>query len=251
MIPIRQLQTAIARLKTERNHVQQLIDQYDQLLNARLGALTAQLQELRQTVQQQQSRQSRRRSEQDRVTVGSGQWAVISEPFRQPLTNNQSTNQLVTNQPPPIHRTAQTLKKLYRQAVSLAHPDRFAGDSDREARATEVMSQLNAAYAREDLEAVSDLLADLEDGLPFLDLPGPVRRSDGTASSEPDPEALERIQKRLTQTHDSLVRELATLRQSEAYRIMTNDALDLPAHFDQLERQCLFQIDRLRNDLAS
>ncbi|TAE24118.1 MAG: hypothetical protein EAZ91_20890 [Cytophagales bacterium] len=236
---LRHLQAAIARLKTERGHVQQLIDQYDQLLNVRLGALTAQLQELRQAVQQKQATFSRRRSEQDRFTENRDgrnaasptlrQRAVSSEQFRQHLTSNQSTNQ-----PAP-----DTLKKLYRQAVSLAHPDRFAGDAEREARATEVMSQLNAAYARDDLEAVSDLLADLEDGLPFLDLPGP----------DPDPEALERIQKRLTQTHDALVRELATLRQSEAYRIMTTDAIDLTTHFDELERRCLAQLDQLRNEL--
>jgi hypothetical protein len=234
---------AIARLKAERGHVQQLIDQYDQLLNVRLGPLTTQLTELRQAMQHQQSIHSRRRSEQDRLTVNSEQRAVNRDgpTFRQPTANNQLTNQPITTNQSTNQPLPDTLKKLYRQAVSLAHPDRFSGDADREARATEVMSQLNAAYAREDLEAVSDLLADLEDGLPFLDL----------LSSEPDPEALERIQKRLTQTHDALFRELATLRQSEAYRMMTNDAVELATHFDELERRCLLQIDRLRNELAS
>ncbi len=34
VLDLRQLQAAIARLKAEREHVQQLMQQYDQLLNA-------------------------------------------------------------------------------------------------------------------------------------------------------------------------------------------------------------------------
>ena len=223
MNPFRQLQNAIASLRAERDHVQLLIQQYDQLLNVRLGALLTRLSELQQAANTRRAAQSRRRSEQD---------ALVSwqPPGVTQSTNNQSTNQPITD----------SLKKLYRRAVSLIHPDLFAGDPEREARATELMAQLNAAYAGEDTEAVRELLTDLEDGLPFLDLPG----------LEPDPQAMEHILKRLTQRHDALVRELAILRRSGSYRIMSDESVDLAAHFDEIERRCLLQIDRLRNELA-
>ena len=229
------LQTAIARLKAERDYVQQLIQQYDQLLNARLGVLLARLSALQQAVETSRATHSRRRSEQD--TLVDWQPPSVAQP------GFSATPPIPT---PPKHDTepapaaAVSLKKLYRRAVALAHPDLFAGDTDREARATEFMGQLNAAYAREDTDAVQQLLADWEEGLPFLDLPG----------HEPDPQTLARIMARLTHTRDALVREIAVLRQTEAYRIMSDETINLSAHFDSLEQRCLAQIELLMKQVA-
>ncbi len=229
------LQTAIARLKAERAYVQQLMQQYDQLLNARLGALLARLSALQQAVETSRATHSRRRSEQDALV----DWQPPS--VAQPVFSTAPP----TPTPPKRHTepaptAGESLKKLYRRAVSLAHPDLFAGDPDREVRATEFMGQLNAAYAREDTDAVQHLLTDWEEGLPFLDVPG----------QEPDPQTLARVVARLTHTRDALVREIAGLRQTEAYRIMSDETVDLAAHFTSLEQRCLAHIELLMNQVA-
>ena len=221
---IRATQADVARLRAGKDSCQHLIRKYDQLAQTHLGTLLTRLAELQQALVIQKATQSRRRSDIDEL--------VKSEEHR--VKTFGETAQTL-NPPAPSPR-----RKLYRQAAALAHPDLFAGNPERENRATEVMAQLNAAYQREDTEAVQHLLDDLQDGLPFLDLPG----------SEPDAPALERILARLTQSRDALVLELSVLRNSENYRIMSDGKLDLTAHFVQLEQRCVNQITMLLRLLA-
>lgn len=227
---IRAIQADIARLRAGKDSCQHLIREYDQLAQTHLGTLLTRLAELQQALVVQKATQSRRRSDFDELVK------------REELSGKSFGKTAKTlTAPSPQPPAPPPLRKLYRQAATLAHPDLFAGNSDRENRATEVMAQLNAAYQREDSEAVQQLLDDLKDGLPFLDLPG----------DEPDAQALERILARLTRTRDALVLELAVLRNSENYRIMSNGQLDLTAHFSQLEQRCLNQIELLINQLGT
>ncbi len=232
---IRATQSDVARLRAEKDRCQHLIREYDQLVQTYLGPLLTRLTEIQQALAIQKATQSRRRSDADELTVNSP--GGEPQQFRRVIVTANSVGSLP--QTPAHNPPLQTIRKLYRQAAALAHPDLFAGDSNREARANEVMTQLNAAYEREDTEAVQQLLDDLQDGLPFLDLPG----------SEPDAPALERILARLTRTRDALIQEIAVLRQAEAYRIMSDEKLDLTDHLTQLEQRCLNQIEFLMNQL--
>lgn len=228
---IRALQAEITALETEKARIQALIDQYHRRFRQQFGELLRQIIQLQGHLATRRAGQSRRRSDAE---------VANDYPARYEQTQRKLEEALAHTPAEPDATAAADLRHLYRRAVSLAHPDRFAGDPDREARATEVRIQLTAAYQREDTEAVQQLLDDLQDGLPFLDLPG----------AKPDAPALERMLARLTQSRNALALELAILHNSENYRIMTDDQLDLTAHFTQLEQRCLNQIELLMNQLG-
>lgn len=96
-----------------------------------------------------------------------------------------------------------TLKKLYREAAQLCHPDRVA-DAHKSA-ATAAFQQVFSAYQRQD---VADLQAHLLD----------LRR--GIFTADPAPSSAEMLQDRrdaLAAKHAALLRELAELRAAEAF----------------------------------
>ena len=64
--------------------------------------------------------------------------------------------------PAPRPAITEELKQAYRQAVKLFHPD-LVLDSLEKARRTSLMSDLNAAYARGDLEAIKALIRKHQD----------------------------------------------------------------------------------------
>jgi hypothetical protein len=60
------------------------------------------------------------------------------------------------------------LKKKYRKAATLCHPDRFTEDAMK-ARAHEIFVQLQEAYSKNDLNKVNEILENLEKGIFDID----------------------------------------------------------------------------------
>ncbi|HIE5389289.1 TPA: DNA repair protein [Enterobacter cancerogenus] len=115
------------------------------------------------------------------------------------------------------------LKRLWRQASKLCHPDLVADDLKEEANA--MMVQLNQAKQRGDVKAIRSLVARLQQG--FEPLMASDRLND-----------LARIRKKMDQVREqinTLVNELAELEKEESW-LLVSSLSNMEAYFAQQEK---------------
>jgi len=130
----------------------------------------------------------------------------------------------------PIDETL--LKKLYREACMLAHPDKFMNEPEKQQKATELMARLAEAYRNKDLDLVQHIWQRLHNGLAF-----------GFDWATPrDANLLLQIRESLLTRREALLQEIEGLRQSFTYTLLTRYA-KLDDYINQ-------QREQLRNDIA-
>lgn len=115
------------------------------------------------------------------------------------------------------------LKRLWRQASKLCHPDLVADDLKDEANT--MMVQLNQAKQRGDVKAIRSLVARLQQGFE------PIMASDRLND-------LERIRKKMAQVReqiDTLVSELAELEKEESWLVVST-LNNMESYFTQQEK---------------
>ncbi|MBL5965661.1 DNA repair protein [Lelliottia amnigena] len=115
------------------------------------------------------------------------------------------------------------LKRLWRQAGKLCHPDLVADDLKDEANT--MMVQLNQAKQRGDVKAIRSLVARLQQGFE------PIMASDRLND-------LERIRKKMAQVReqiDTLVSELAELEKEESW-LLVSTLNNMESYFTQQEK---------------
>ena len=128
------------------------------------------------------------------------------------------------------------LKKLYREAAQLCHPDRVA--AAHQSAATAAFQQVLSAYQRQDVAALQAHLLDL-------------RRGIFTAAPVPDSVELLRARRdALAARHAALLRELAELRAAEAYALAQAGEAERTAYLTTNRAALLAERDRLRVQLA-
>ena len=226
---IRSLEAQIARLEEEKVGCQYLVDQYYRLFRLQLSDLLLQVAELQMRLAYQRASQTGRRSDSEEAQT----W---QERFDQ---TNRIIQEAIAHQPAHLDETAeQELKRLFRQAVTIAHPDRNINDPDRTAQATAFMVRLNDAYKRRDLVAVRQLLQDLNDGHLL------ANQSEMNLAVD----TLQQWCERLLDRQASLQSEIIKLKVEEPYRLMTIQT-DLVLHFSTLRQRMQQQIDSLQLQL--
>lgn len=130
-----------------------------------------------------------------------------------------------------------TLKKLYREAAQLCHPDRVA-KAHKDA-ATAVFQQVLSAYQRQDVAALQTQLLDLRRGI--------------FTAATPAPNSVEVLQARRdarAARHADLLRELAELRASEAFALAQADETTRETYLATNRAALLAERDRLRKQYA-
>lgn len=132
-----------------------------------------------------------------------------------------------------------SLKKQYREACVMAHPDKFFNNPDKQQKATELMSRLTAAYRDRNADLVREIWQSLCEGIAFgLDWDAPT-----------DSETLKRIWDSLRQKKDDLLTFIEKSQQSHLYRIIQKSSLD---EFIAAERQKLLtEIEILKQSIPS
>ena len=132
-----------------------------------------------------------------------------------------------------------SLKKQYREACVMAHPDKFFNDPAKQEKATELMARLSAAYRNRDVELVREIWQSLRDGIAFgLDWNAPN-----------DSETLQRIWDSLRQKKDDLLTFIENKQQSHLYQIIQKASLD--EHVATLRQQLLAEIEALKQSTPS
>ena len=124
------------------------------------------------------------------------------------------------------------LKKLYRKASRLTHPDTVAEVFKEEA--TKIFIALNSAYKRKDLAKLKEIFAGLESGITFAyDL-----------DDINDKELLRKKSEILREKIDIINQEIEALLQSNTY-ITIKETDDLDAYFNELKEHLTFEKEAL------
>ncbi|KAB7725991.1 DUF1669 domain-containing protein [Rudanella paleaurantiibacter] len=132
------------------------------------------------------------------------------------------------------------LKKLYREACMLAHPDKFMDTPEKQERANNLMAQIADAYRNKDLDTVRAIWQRLQDGTAFgFDWNTPRNAS-----------VLNQIRGTLQARKDELTATIHRLQQSFIYTIITQYP-DLSEYIASQRQQLQQDIAILRQSLSA
>lgn len=126
------------------------------------------------------------------------------------------------------------LKKLYRKASRLCHPDLVSQELIEQA--TQMMKALNNAYAKQDINAVREILISLENGRGFDVASDTIQ--DKTLLKEKIVEVREMINEN--------EEEIERIKEDEIMEIL-NENEDIEVYFDKVEEQLKAEYERLKN----
>jgi hypothetical protein len=127
------------------------------------------------------------------------------------------------------------LKKLYKKAARLCHPD-IVADTLKE-KAHEMMQQLNETYSRQDLVQLKKILHSLESGTIF----------NLTSDSVNDTELLKEKIKEYKETLKHIEDEIAEIQEDDSYKTISN-LEDWDAYFEELKNELKKEKERLEEE---
>ena len=125
------------------------------------------------------------------------------------------------------------LKRVYRKASKLCHPDIVADDLKEHAQ--EIMQQLNEAYHRKDLKAVKDILFNLESGNGF------TKSSDVITDKELLKAKIAVMKERIKEVSA----EIEEIKQDEVFKLI-QEIGDWSEYFERLKAQLKDEYRRLK-----
>ena len=226
-LEIRRLETELLALEAEQAETGRLLMAFELWHQRELGELLQEVLALRRDV-------ARHARQQSAYAEREYQWA---EQRYQQQTHDREQAQAVAAHTFALDADGRAaLKKLYREAAQLCHPDRVA--ATHRGAATAAFQQVLSAYQRQDVAALQAHLLDL-------------RRGIFTAAPVPDSVELLRARRdALAARHTALLRELAELRASEAYALAQADEAGQAAYLTINRAALLAERDRLQLRLA-
>lgn len=128
------------------------------------------------------------------------------------------------------------LKKLYREAGKLCHPDIVPEEV--RAKATEIMQRLNEAYTKHDLESIRKILESLENGA-FLKPASDIINDIAILRAR-----IEEIRKKI----EALEADIATIEENETFKTI-QEIDDRDAYFKNIEEQLRQEYRRIKDQI--
>lgn len=133
------------------------------------------------------------------------------------------------------------LKKKYRKATVLCHPDKFANESaEIQKQAEDIFKELNEANEKNDVQRVSELLSNLEKGI--------LSTIKGDRLTDID--KLRATIERLKLKVKTLETQIVTIKQSEAFVIISN-LNDWDDYFNNTKEKLQRELEELRLEISS
>ncbi|MBU2922217.1 hypothetical protein KO504_12760 [Winogradskyella psychrotolerans] len=133
------------------------------------------------------------------------------------------------------------LKKKFRKATTLCHPDKFSNEPiEVQKQAEAIFKELNEANAKNDLARVTEILANLEKGI--------LKAEKGDSIS--DKEILRATINRLKLKLKQLESEILNIKQSDTFKTVTSIE-DWDIYFDQTKEKLKSELEELRKELKT
>jgi hypothetical protein len=132
------------------------------------------------------------------------------------------------------------LKKKYRKATTLCHPDKFSNEPMKvRKQAEEIFKELNEANSRNDLAKVISILENLEKGI--------LKSEKGDSIS--DKEILRATINRLKIKLNNLESEILDIKQSDTFQTVSTIE-DWDIYFNQTKEKLQMELEELRSELT-
>lgn len=223
-LEIRLLEAELLALEAERAEATRLLTAFELWHQRELGALLQEVLALRRDVAHHQRHAS---------AYAESEYQRAQQRYQQ-QTHDREQAQAVAAHTFALDADGRAiLKKLYREAAQLCHPDRVA-DAHKNA-ATAAFQQLLSAYQRQDVAALQAQLLDLRRGL-FTT----------ATAADTSAETLRARRDALAARHAELLRELAELRAAEAYTLAQASEAEQEAYLLTNRAALLTERNRLR-----
>ena len=213
-LELRTVEQELVTLTVEKEGYVQLLDEFGTLYYAHCGKVVEQIFQLKLAAAEKSSQQQ----------------------AQQAFDNFQKAHRQAKKPPPELSaEDRRELKKMYRQACQLCHPDMLAEED--KARGTKQFQELDAAYKQNNITAVRDILSALKSGRDFA----------GAADSLQEKEALTRQITTNRQKIATLKKEIAALMEDEVLLdIMI--IKDWHAHIDAIHKDLQAELQRLQKE---
>jgi chromosome segregation ATPase len=218
-------------LEKELSEIDEFDDRYDELYEE-LQKLKVELEAKEQEVNQKRkkAKEAKEEFEDDEVTKEYEESEEDYEEFSNEYESVKKQDRFELNE-----EEKAELKKLFRKASKLCHPDIVADELKEQA--TAIMQQLNDAYSKKDLERVKEILANLEKGIIF----------DFASDTIKDKELLKEKIKDVRERMDALKEEIEEIKSNESFTII-QETDDLDEYFDKLKSDLQEELDRLQRE---
>ena len=213
-LELRTVEQELVTLTVEKEGYVQLLDEFGTLYYAHCGKVVEQIFQLKLAAAEKSSQQQ----------------------AQQAFDNFQKAHRQAKKPPPELSaEDRRELKKMYRQACQLCHPDMLAEED--KARGTKQFQELDAAYKQNNITAVREILFALQSGRDFA----------GAADSLQEKEALTRQITTNRQKIATLKKEIAALMEDEVLLdIMI--IKDWHAHIDAIHKDLQAELQRLQKE---
>ena len=218
-------------LEKELSEIDEFDDQYDELYE-KLQELKEELETKEKEVNQKRknAKEAKEEFEEDEVTKEYEESQEDYEEFSHEYENVKQQDRFELND-----EEKEELKKLFRKACKLCHPDIVADELKEQA--TAMMQELNDAYSKKDLKKIKEILYSLENGIAF-DV-----ASDTINDKEHLKEKIKDVRDRINHFNE----EVEEIKASETYRII-HEIDDLDGYFDQLKSELQEELERLHRE---
>ncbi len=205
-------------------------DGYDELYEE-LQELKDELNEKEQELnkKRKETKQAKEEYEEDEVTQEYEEVKQDSEEFSREYEEVKQEERFELNDD-----EKQELKKLFRKASRICHPDIVSDELKEQAHG--IMQQLNEAYKKRDLKAVKEMLISLESGKSF-----------DVASDTIDDKDL--LRSKIVEIREMIYQiktEIETIEEDEAVQIL-NEYDDIKEYLSALEEELESEYERLKN----
>lgn len=132
------------------------------------------------------------------------------------------------------------LKKKFRKATTLCHPDKFSNEPiEVQKQAEEIFKELNEANAKNDLARVTEILENLEKGI--------LKAEKGDSIS--DKEILRATINRLKAKLKNIEFEILNIKQSDTFKTVSSIE-DWDIYFEQTKEKLKSELEELKKELA-
>ena len=132
------------------------------------------------------------------------------------------------------------LKKKFRKATTLCHPDKFSNEPiEVQKQAEEIFKELNEANAKNELARVTEILENLEKGI--------LKAEKGDSIS--DKEILRATINRLKAKLKNIESEILNIKQSDTFKTVTFIE-DWKIYFEQTKEKLKSELEELKKELA-
>ena len=227
-LELKVLEQKLQVLSEEKNEYLNDINEFNVEYNLQLGEIIRKILELKETLLQRKVKQSKGSPEEDEAFQEYEEVKKDYEEFSKEYEEVISQERFELNE-----EEQKELKKLFRQASRLCHPDIVTDELKEQAH--EIMAQLNDAYKQKDLQQVKKILASLESGIVF----------DVASDKINNAELLKTKIADIREQMSAVTIEIKEIQEDETFKTL-QEIDDLDAYFEKMKTQMESTLEQLR-----